>query len=99
MLYNPNWKPKVTAIGQILLDAATILEVDGWCQGKMLNSRGERCAIGALTSVNGSFLDQVIAHTHLTNFLGQNIPAWNDQPGQTLEAVTDTLRTAARSAP
>lgn len=54
MLYDPKWAPPETEIKlepwrQILLDAAKILETEGWTQGVYHSVGGRHCAVGAIS--------------------------------------------------
>lgn len=33
---------------QVLLDAADLLDANGWCQGTLMNHEKQRCAVGAI---------------------------------------------------
>ena len=46
---------QVDEVGKVLLDAAAILERDGWCQGEILSFDGRRCALGAIGEAAGAF--------------------------------------------
>lgn len=82
---------------QYLLDAANILERDGWCQSVCLNKRGERCIMGALGAVyHSSMLDWPQQAIHALNINLQGpIASWNDKSGRTKEEVLAMLRDTA----
>ena len=88
---------------RVLLDAADLLERDGWCQHRTRDDCGRYCALGAVQLVGHYspffklvFDDFRIAERVLYSVVGP-IPAWNDQPGRTREEVCAALRQAAAS--
>ncbi len=105
MLYDKRWdvKPevKLEPWRQMLLDAADLLERDGWCQQAYQDGDGHHCALGALDAVVGmaelKTIDWVAfskANERLFGAVGQ-ITHWNDARGRTAEEVISTLRKIA----
>lgn len=84
---------------QILLDAANILESDGWCQRRVHSVDGRHCAVGAMfRAVKHDQLgwDHRNAIFHLRVSLSvDNIAKWNDRRGRTKEEVIAAFRNAA----
>lgn len=91
----------------LLRRAADLLDQpNAWCQGQFVNSRGQHCAVGALThardhllSLEAANICYVKAHRHLTSYVRtrsfSGVAAWNDKPERTKQEVVDTLRAAA----
>lgn len=102
MLYDPKWEvPAKTKPAeswrQLLLDAATVLEEDGWTQRRVFDENGY-CALGALYRANhcsifGDDFDR--AAVALRAHTDDVISAWNDAPERTKEEVVAALRKAA----
>jgi hypothetical protein len=91
---------------QILLNAATILERDGWCQGELHSPDGKHCMIGAfdlsvfeldLSFSDGYTVRQKAMNAIKTKIGAAHIPTWNDQVARTKEEVIAKLREAAQS--
>ncbi len=74
----------------VLLNAADYIERNGWCQhAERLGTRA--CVIGALKQVaRGEVYWK--AGAELRQGIGASISFWNDEPGQTVENVLETLR-------
>jgi hypothetical protein len=88
---------------ELFEDAADILDVDGWCQGRSSTPDGRICmghAIRrAITNRYGwdTNHDVVGAHGPLGfHFPLYPIATYNDERGRTQGEVTDFLRTAAK---
>lgn len=88
---------------QQLLEAANLLEKDGWCQHTCKNALGERCILGALGEVIKPDLGAMGTYRWMTKklhtFIDMAVTEWNDQPGRTKAEVLALLRqTAAKEA-
>jgi hypothetical protein len=101
MYYDPQCKPEVTLEPwqQVLLDAASLIEQKGWCQGSAMMDDAS-CAAWAITQAarNLSQYDYGLAE-HVGNRLARivgarSIPFWNDAPGRTKEEVIAAMRAA-----
>jgi hypothetical protein len=107
MLYNPDWKPDTIELQdwqKVLLDAAELLETEGWIKGSMQNQHGF-CMIGAVMAAAnqpiivfaiakgpaGEALDQLKIKTNDSTIWG-----WNDHPERTKQEVIDMLRETAK---
>jgi hypothetical protein len=78
---------------QVLLDAANILEEQGWIRGNLCRPEGY-CILGAMDAAKPPAAAMVIAFMRLEKKLGP--PAqWNDTPGRTKEEVIAMLRETA----
>ncbi len=84
---------------EVLFDAADLLERRGWCQKHLVDIKGRRCIIGAMTDVwnvckhwDMSVVAQ--AQNKLTEIVGP-VVEWNDAEGRTKEEVVGILRYAA----
>lgn len=95
-------------IAATLREAAQVLERDGWCQGTFHSHTGEHCAIGALATVTGLRVNEIVPqddprfHRHraavgaLCAQIGsRNIMGWNDATGRRREDVVKALLQAA----
>ena len=88
---------------KVLLDAADLIERDGWCQGQLRRGQ-QHCAIGAIEAVDlpgaGISFAAIEAINKLargvshTSFLAC-IPEWNDATHMTSEEVIHTMRMVA----
>jgi hypothetical protein len=78
----------------VLLNAASLLEEDGWCQRRTFAS-GQRCAVGAIMATGARYEILCKAESTFQHVVGGPITAWNDQPGRTREEVCAALRQAA----
>ncbi|MFE5877800.1 hypothetical protein ACFQ6H_21265 [Rhodococcus sp. NPDC056506] len=99
----------MSEVATVLNRAADLLEQDGWTQGKMRDSNGCRCALGAMDRalldlhrgpanlrINDLYVETML---NLRREIGQNnIPIWNDTPGRTATEVIAALRNAAKDA-
>lgn len=93
-----------TLIRDLLLDAALWLEEHEWCQGRSYGVSVDHeppaaaCMYGALAlqcegaDRRAPLLDACNA---VIDFLGQDIPSWNDAPERTKEDVIAVLRAVA----
>ena len=82
-----------------LLQAADILEHDGWIQHNFHDEWGRHCAAGAIGRViDGDHSKAIYLLTDQLEEEGQdpNIISWNDSDGQTAHNVIQTMRKAAR---
>ncbi len=107
MLYDKRWdvepEVKLEPWRQMLLDAADLLERDGWCQGAYQDDDGHHCALGALDAVFGSktsfkaidWSAYARVNERLQDAVGLQIVHWNDAKGRTAEEVISTLRKIA----
>jgi hypothetical protein len=100
MLYDPKWKKHQEKQNEdwrkILLDAADVIEKDGWIQGRMRDKNGY-CIHGAINEVSKNRLYQrALAKLELWRMIsGQPIGRWNDADGRTKGQVLFVLRAAA----
>jgi hypothetical protein len=82
---------------KVLLDAAALLERDGWCD---LNGDHGRCVGQSIWHTVGS-LEQSEAEDRFLKYLGLRAPRemfdWNDAPGRTASEVIQALRDCAKS--
>jgi hypothetical protein len=84
---------------KVLLDAADLLERDGWCQHHFRNEKGHRCvieAIGAATDHKPLLRDK--ARYQLAQALpgSLSIIEWNDAHSRRKSQVIKKLREVAR---
>lgn len=86
-----------------LLDAADLIEREGWVQGVLGLPGMGYCALGALGQVTKTesaryfdARDLLARSIGISPFSYGGIPAWNDREGQTKEQVLQTLRRAAK---
>ena len=91
MLYNTEWDKKlnelkIDPVSKILLDAADIIEREGWIKNSYHNSNGY-CVAGAMIKAAGSGNlrdlardpNFMTAHNRVTKIIGMiPIPFWND---------------------
>jgi hypothetical protein len=108
MLYDKRWnnKTKTEAWPQVLLDAADLIEHDGWTQNDWGDPWRGYCALGAVHFVGTGSAEepdcatnlQRAAERHLANQIENlDITDWNDRAGRTKEEVIAALRKAALS--
>lgn len=90
----------------VLLEAAAILERDGWCQDWFGTQKGPNCALGAIARAAGvrpyEWASNPLALTALarvTKAFGLDARKWNDKPGRTASEVIAKLREAAGASP
>jgi hypothetical protein len=104
MLYDPQNAPAWTYINpplapwrQLLLDAADLIEREGWAKGTYKRWSGEYCVLGALSQVAfGTPILEAIGrgHSHRRDFNiaidmlrhaipSKHIPLWNDGSNKT----------------
>lgn len=99
MLYDKRWeqKHKPKAWQQLLLDAADLIEHEGWCQ-ETTSYNGPHCALGAILAARGEQGTHVahVAEAHLFAAVGA-IVHWNDQPERTATEVVATLQAVAKA--
>lgn len=88
----------------VLNDAADLLELYGWCRGRTEDSRGRRCALGALGACAGLNIPLFQAGNYaLASYLvtegGKggsarefSVVDWNDDPYRTANDVVTALR-------
>lgn len=93
---------EVDEIGKLLLEAANVLERDGWCRGQ-LTHEGRHCTAHAIMTADGkpraAFDDELsdtaqAAIKRLENFVGDHVCGWNNSQ-HSVEDVTAGLRAAA----
>lgn len=108
MLYDKKWDQdtiKIEPWRQALLDAADLLEKDGWCRFSM--RRGEaHCAVGALLDGYSPIDAKQEATRRLAIYIkGKELPGmliakicvrWNDGLFRTKKQVIKTLREVAK---
>lgn len=93
----------MSAVADVLLRAADVLETDGWCQLTGVDSKGRRCIVSALglASGEGAGSGQLWAQANLAVLrqLGNDLllSAWNDERGRTADEVTALLRATAEA--
>jgi hypothetical protein len=102
MLYDPKWSPPEVKVNvetwqEALLQAADVLERDGWCQHHNYDNDGSRCMLGALGSVSYNYTTSAYgtAILKLQSSLAMRISEWNDATGRTKEEVIAKLRKIA----
>jgi hypothetical protein len=80
-----------------LLNAADLLETEGWCQGRFFHASGARCALGAL--VHSTISQREVRGTVVSRLYritgGIDITLWNDAAERTADEVVAALRAAA----
>ena len=88
---------------QLLLDAADLIERQGWWDGRP-GSDGEQrtlhcieTAISAIGSIHHIDLARSEASVNFSNYVSTPSITWNDAPGRTKEEVLTAMREAARS--
>jgi hypothetical protein len=116
MLFDPKWKTAEITIEpwrQVMLDAADILECDGWIRGAYQKPEGY-CAIGALRKASGvphisnhhnfdgtTLKQHFPAYAHacyvLELKLSSGIGCWNDSRLRTKTEVVAKLREVANA--
>jgi hypothetical protein len=99
----------VTAVRDVLRDAAELLRTRGWTQGYYARDTDSRwqdadssdaacfCVMGAIMRVAGSDTDPraAVAFGLVRRVIGsESIGVWNDAPGRTLAEVLTTLERA-----
>ncbi len=103
----PNLTPKIDVAGEILLDAADILERDGWCRHRLQDPLGRMCLYGAIIKAhnerakNAPFIEGGSVN-RLQKYLSRdgeidNIADWNDGICGGKEEAIQALRGAAWS--
>ena len=96
MLYDKKWDKEVKVVdevGQALLKAADFIEEYGWCQGRVEESDGRVCMLGAISYVTDGHWNS--PYKKIASLLGVPGSVWNDRPERTAEEVTAFLRHAA----
>src|SRR6266480_438144 len=105
MLQNPQWEASDVQVqaSKALMDAADLIERDGWCQGanvKVWKERFQHCPFGAITHFSATrpkvFLAVMAAMKRVIG--GTTVPIWNDAEDRTAQQVIDKLREAATEA-
>lgn len=104
-------RPEVDPVEKLLLDAANLLEREGWTTGSMLNSLRRRCVRGAIRAAagyeNGALTREGFsllqdAELRVMRLLRtshhQGIEAWNDREASGAAEVIAMLRAAATGA-
>lgn len=86
-------------VSEALHGAREALEAKGWTQYSSLNTRGERCALGAIAyaTVRGPFQPGLYGDTKdvLCEAVGiESIVRWNDTRDRTIDEVIDGFRKA-----
>ncbi len=95
MYFDPQCRPNPVA--QALLDAASLIEQRGWCQGTAERD-GALCMLRAIGIAAPSVDILVAADKALVKLLNTRFgQVWNDVPGRTKEEVVAMLRRAADS--
>lgn len=89
-------------IRHILIYAATLIEVRGWCQNYYFNSEGNLCMLGAVEqAIKANDCDFLSVYLEIRNILFENLggfaSVWNDAPGRTKEEVVAKLREVANN--
>lgn len=91
----------MSAVSEVLLRAAEVIEADGWCQFDYTNNQGQHCLIGAIqTAVYlrcevPSLLSD--AKAAVSRHLGEmSVISWNDSQGRRADEVTALLRATAQ---
>lgn len=98
MLYDPKHdnRLKTEPWRQVLLDAADLIERDGWCQ-KAFFRRNRSCVDNAMMQVAISTDLYLKARDHLEIAVGQPPVVWNDKKSRTKKEVMTKLREVAWS--
>ena len=100
MLYDPKWEAPTEITlepwQEILMEAAAILDRDGWVRGAMHSASGH-CIVGAIAIASrGEILNREVATRHLHRYLGDEPMGWNDgATGLNKKVVSSTLRSCA----
>ena len=88
--------------GDVLREAAAILERDGWEQGTYGDESGPNCIRGAINRAAGCkstvSVNEEIAHpayVAITRHIHCGLELWNDAPGRTQAEVVKALLRAA----
>ncbi len=86
-------------VKRVLLDAADLIERDGWCQLASMDNEGRRCVGQAFCDTGTDYdaaCDALVGALTAEGFDGDEI-AWNDAPGRTQAEVVAKLREVAAS--
>jgi hypothetical protein len=67
-----------------LQKARQLLVDDGWCQGQMLNNKGEHCLMDAILTIDSGISYPVYKVLDI-----DSLAAWNDHPCRTKEQVLE----------
>lgn len=90
-------EPCPPEVAELLLNAAKVIERDGWCQHSF-SIKGTRCLVAALWEAGDYAGDVVYNHAKL-RLLGfvdtPSVVGWNDVPGRTQAEVMALLCEAA----
>jgi hypothetical protein len=86
-----------------MLEAAEIIKQHGWCQGSLLNARGQVCLLGAfqhlglpcMPALNELALFIVGSRSTHPVATYHEIIKYNDTPGQTMPAIVRDLQYCA----
>ena len=87
---------------QLLLDAADLIDRQGWWDGTP-TPRGEQrtlhCIETAISAIGSKQIDMARseASVNFSNYVSTPSITWNDAPGRTKEEVLAAMRGAARS--
>lgn len=102
MLYDKRWddiKVQFESWRVLLLRAAELIEIRGWCQRQTVDKHGGICTLGAIDTaarqLNFEWIIESAARKALEAVIGSSIPEWNDSPGRTKAMVVMVLRRAA----
>lgn len=107
MLSNEKWdvKPEdkiLTLQQQIFLNAASLIEKRGWCQGRAMDGKGRVCLMQAIGRAAGELGVDTFRTSGVWPFveevhsrLRRGGTAWNDAPGRTKEEVIAALKSWA----
>lgn len=88
----------MSAVSEVLLRAAEVIDVDGWCQFDFTNGQGQHCLVGAIKSAahNDPYLVLDAKDAVSSHLGGLSIINWNDSQGRRADEVTALLRATAR---
>lgn len=84
-------------VRQVLLDAADLLERDGWCQHISLDFEGRHCAWGAMVASAKDSVSYSVAADNVEAAVGRVLTAWNDDKRRTAKSVIRKLREVANA--
>jgi len=91
MLYNHRYD----LINKTLLDAADILEREGWCQFIQQNRQGQRCLTEAIMATSLPIRFRHAAIQRLQDYLNEYVMEWNDYRCRTKQQAIAALKSAA----
>ncbi len=103
MLYDPKWEVETPVTVEpwrnLLLDAAEIIRLGGWCQGEFIAFTGAVCMAGAISEAAREGMYDGDVYETAYNRISRSVRSpidWNDTPGRTKDEVVDLLEKVAK---